>query len=39
MIHLEENGQRAFVGKLQMDRQSPEFYIEESQASIVDHER
>jgi guanine deaminase len=35
---LAEVGQRAFVGKVAMDRNSPDFYIEPTAASIADSE-
>ena len=33
---LETYGQRALVGKVNMDQNSPDFYIEEKQKSIKD---
>ncbi|CAM9300134.1 unnamed protein product, partial [Ectocarpus fasciculatus] len=35
---IEQLGQRAFVGKVSMDRHCPEFYIEDTAASISDVE-
>lgn len=35
---ISEVGQRAFVGKVAMDRNSPDFYIEPTQASVADTE-
>eukprot|EP01029_Cantina_marsupialis_P016066 TRINITY_DN3567_c0_g2_i1.p1 TRINITY_DN3567_c0_g2~~TRINITY_DN3567_c0_g2_i1.p1 ORF type:complete len:440 (+),score=171.04 TRINITY_DN3567_c0_g2_i1:51-1370(+) len=34
----EKRGQRGFVGKVNMDRNSPDFYIEETQKSLEDTE-
>ena len=31
-------GQRAFIGKVNMDTQSPEFYVETTQESVRDTE-
>ena len=31
-------GQRAFVGKISMDSNSPDYYIEETQSAIADAE-
>lgn len=33
-----EIGQRAFIGKISMDQNSPDFYIEEKSASVTDME-
>ena len=35
---IKQLGQRAFVGKVNMDRNSPEFYIEDTQAGVDDTE-
>lgn len=32
---MREQGQRAYVGKVSMDRNSPDFYVEETQAGIA----
>lgn len=36
---LAELGQRCYIGKVCMDRNSPDYYIEETEQSIKDTER
>ena len=38
-LYLEKFGQRALVGKVCMDMQAPDYYIEETQKSIEDTRR
>lgn len=36
---VEEFGQRGYVGKVCMDRNSPDFYVEQTEQSVIDTER
>lgn len=36
---VEELGQRAYIGKVCMDRNAPDFYVETTQQSLIDTER
>lgn len=39
ILLIDELGQRAYVGKVCMDRNSPHYYIETTEQSIKDAER